>query len=226
MPKNIYLLRHAYSFANENPAILHKTTNISVGLTPLGITQAHEAANKILELALTVHSSGGILKIWNSPYNRTRQTAHIVKELLNKSNVKYLEEESIYLGERQLGLIDDNQNHLQTHAPEQTHYQLHKKENKDFFVRPPLGESYYDVAIRADFFLKNYIEKEVLFEEQEVTHLLISHAGCIKALCMMQAKWPYEKCAATPNPANASITKISGKDVDMEWFKPKTKSWS
>lgn len=226
MTESLYLLRHAYSFANENPAVLHKTANMSVGLTEIGVRQAKEAGLKILELAKELQDQGCVLKIWNSPYQRTRHTADIVKEILTREQIPYLQEESIYLGERQLGLIDDCADHLQTHRHEQTHYQIYKRENKDFFVRPPLGESYYDVAIRADFFLKNYIEKEVEFCGKKIVHLLVSHGGCIKALCMMQAKWTYEKCSETPNPSNASITKITDKEVDMDWFQPKTRSFA
>lgn len=226
MNNTLYLLRHAFSFANENPKILHNSTNIGVGLTPLGLKQAREAALKIMGLAIEIQAMGGILKIWNSPYVRTRQTADEVKNLLRENKISFLEEESIYLGERQLGLVENWADHLNTHTPEQVHYQLHKKEEKDFFVRPPLGESYYDVAIRADFFLKHYIAQEDKFNDKPITHLLVSHAGCIKALIMMQAKWPYEKCSKTPNPSNASITKISGPDVDMDWFKPRLSSYA
>lgn len=207
----IYLVRHAQSEANANYEVLRQKTNIAVHLTPKGILQAQEAGNvlsKELKDSLKI-------KVWNSPYNRTRQTAEHIKNALIKENIRFEEEESIYISERQFGLLDDNaENHI-THKKELDHYKLHKEFNHDFWARPPLGESPFDMCMRLDYFLRN-----VLIEEYCDAHVLVSHGAAVRGLITMKQKLPFEEYSKMANPPNGSIQLIDGKEYKGIIFTP------
>ena len=76
MGNKIYLVRHAQSEANVNFRILRTKTNMSANITDIGHVQAKETGiflNSVL-------NKNADIKIWNSPYQRTRQTAQIIKD--------------------------------------------------------------------------------------------------------------------------------------------------
>jgi broad specificity phosphatase PhoE len=197
MKSNIFLVRHAQSQSNIDEQILKEQTNVGIHLTDTGIQQAKEVGDFIVS---NYYSHLKPLKIWNSPYNRTRQTANEIKKQLKNNKIHYIEEESIYIIERQFGLIDDAINYQKSHPVEYSHYLLHNKENKEFFVRPPLGESPFDMCMRLDFLLRC-----VISQEPEYQHIIVSHGAAIRGLVIMQEKLPYEDYFKIPNPSNASI---------------------
>src|SRR5579875_223686 len=106
---NIFLVRHAQSQSNIDLNILKLQTNMAVDLSEVGHEQAKETG---LFLANHLKDScsdgyGQPIKVWNSPYNRTRQTSKIIKDILRMKGVEFEEEESIHIVERQFGLVDD-----------------------------------------------------------------------------------------------------------------------
>jgi broad specificity phosphatase PhoE len=209
---NIFLVRHAQSQSNEDYKILHTKTNVSVHLTPQGHQQALETGNYFAEHfkdALTY------VKVWNSPYDRTRLTAQAIKDTFESTGVQYVQEESIYIAERQFGLVDDTADYPTNHPDAYNHYQLHSKEKKEFFARPPLGESPFDMCQRLDFFLRI-----ILANDTNTNHIIVSHGAAIRGLLMMQQKWNYEKYGEMPNPYNASIHLIEHEVYKGEIFKP------
>ena len=207
----IYLVRHAQSEANADYSVLRKKTNIAVHLTHNGILQAQEAG-KVLAQKLKEDSK---IKIWNSPYNRTRQTSEKIKEALQQENISFVEEESIYISERQFGLLDDNAENRITHKKELEHYNLHKEFNHDFWARPPLGESPFDMCIRLDYFLRN-----ILNEENYDTHVIVSHGAAVRGLITMKQKLPFEEYSKMANPPNGSIQLIDGNEYKGVIFSP------
>jgi broad specificity phosphatase PhoE len=216
---NIFLVRHAQSQSNVDLNILKLQANMSVNLSEIGIAQATETGNFLAQYLANKDIDGCELpvKVWNSPYNRTRDTAEIIKGRLALNFIKFEEEESIYIAERQFGLVDDVQDY-HTHdmfTHEANHYNLHKKTKHDFFVRPPLGESPFDMCTRLDFFLKAILP----LEECQKTHIVVSHGAAIRGLIMMHQKQKYEEYAC-PNPANASVRQLYGKQYRGEIFKP------
>lgn len=212
--KKVYLVRHAQSKANVNHRELQKTSNPSIHLTPTGFEQVKETAE-----FLKNHVSGEIV-VWNSPYKRTRQTAQVIKDVLAPVNHLHAKE-SIYLSERQFGLVDDVANYHEQYQHEANHYRLHVDTKTEFFVRPPLGESPFDMCIRLDTFMKQEIERS-----KQDTHIIVSHGAAIRGIMMMALHWEFEKFGMEPNPNNASVLLMTFDEKESEWnlkgfvFKP------
>lgn len=195
--KKIYLVRHAQSESNVNVYELQKTPNPSIKLTQAGIEQANQTG------VFLRHSDFNRAIVWNSPYARTRQTAQIIKDQMKKE-LNIVEKESIYLSERQFGLVDDAKDYRHHHKDAVNHYKLHTETKTKFFVRPPLGESPYDMCLRLDTFIKMYIENS-----SEDLHILVSHGAAIRGILMMTLGWPFETYEDEPNPLNASARLIT-----------------
>lgn len=201
---NIYLVRHAQSNSNVDNTVLHKETNVGIKLTAKGITQANETGAFLAKRLASSHR----IKVWNSPYERTRMTANLIKQHLKDNNLFFSEEESIYLSERQFGLIDNSVQYARDFPAEAAHYVLHKNQGHDFFVRPPLGESPFDMCMRLDFFIKS-----VLLCDENEDHVIATHGAALRGLLMMLLKWNYEKYSKMPNPNNASVHFVHGFNV-------------
>lgn len=212
----IFLVRHAQSESNADPRVLIGKTNIGVHLTDTGILQAHEVG---IGLAQYHKETKETIKIWNSPYFRTRETAQYIKEALTASNIAYAEEESIYICERQFGLLDDNQDSQTTHVKEHSHYKLYAENKHDFWVRPPLGESPFDMCLRLDNFIRT-----VMFEKPYDNHVIVSHGAAIRGFITMKQKLGFEAYTAMPNPHNASVSLIDGEEYKGIIFTPQTLS--
>lgn len=214
--KKIYLVRHAQSQSNVNVYELQKISNPSIKLTQTGIEQATQTG------AYLSHTNFDKAIVWNSPYARTRQTAQIIKEQMKKE-LTIVEKESIYLSERQFGLVDDVKDYRHHYKDAVNHYKLHTETKTNFFARPPLGESPFDMCIRLDSFIKMEIERS-----SEDLHILVSHGAAIRGILMMTLSWPFEHYEDEPNPLNASARLITFED--NKWtdhgyvFKPDEKT--
>lgn len=203
---SLYIIRHAQSLSNVDFEILRSQTNMSVNLSEVGLQQIEETSHFMIDLfkgSFSENIRKKPIKVWNSPYERTRKTANILKEKFKINNIFFKEEESIYLSERQFGLVDNVLDYQKSHPYEYEHYILHEKSNHNYFVRPPLGESPFDMCMRLDFFLKNYIEKEDNYD-----HIIITHGACVRGLIMMSQGLKYEDYMKLKNPLNASVYKI------------------
>lgn len=220
MKSNLYLVRHAQSQSNVDNSILKDKTNVGIHLTEIGIAQAKETGKFLVEELSQNITLDHKLKIWNSPYERTRQTSSIIKEELKKAGLTFVEEESIHIAEKQFGLLDDVTDYENQYSAENAHYLLHKNEQKDFFARPPLGESSFDMCQRLDFFLRS-----VIAPENEYIHIIVSHGAALRGLIMMHDKLTYENYLEMPNPYNASVLHLHGlKGFVGELFAPTVKT--
>lgn len=222
----IFLVRHAQSKSNIDPRALHITTNMGIPLSPLGMQQALEVGKFIAD-SLPVAED---VKVWNSPYTRTRQTAIAIKEAIKiiredkraltaTENQHVEEEESIYLAERQFGLVDNVENYREHFKFEAEHYNMHKEQNHDFFARPPLGESPFDMCMRLDFFIRT-----ILAQDKAKTHVIVSHGAAIRGFILMAQKQPFETYTSQ-NPANASVRLIDNGEYVGEVFCPSEKTY-
>ncbi|NCQ52364.1 phosphoglycerate mutase family protein [archaeon] len=212
---NIFLVRHAQSLSNVNHEVLKLNTNMSIRLSSIGEVQAKETGDFFSNHFILNKSQKTDIKIWNSPYHRTRQTSQEIKNSFNAKNIKFSEEESIYISERQFGLVDDVVDYNTHFQHESKHFNLHRKSNHDFFARPPLGESPFDMCMRLDFFLKTILANESNIEN----HIVVSHGAAIRGLIMMQQKHKYETFTC-PNPYNASVRLIADDIYHNQIFCP------
>lgn len=207
--KKLYLVRHAQSQSNVDYEVLQKTPNPAINLSEAGRMQAAQAGRYL-------QSTLGPSVVWNSPYYRTRETAKAIKSQLTD----YIERESIHIAERQFGLVDDVADYKTIYRDEANHYSLHSKHKVNFFARPPLGESPYDMCLRLDQFINTEIETST-----HDTHVAVTHGAAIRGILMMTLRWNYELYDEEPNSPNAGIRLLEkdGTDwVDRGYvFKPK-----
>ena len=149
--RNIYLVRHGESEGNLNVEIYTDIPDHAIALSPRGVRQAHAAGAALRErLALDGVAPGDHLRVWTSPYRRTRQTAQALVQELQSSHLELDVCEHINLCEQQFGLFDgipDDQ--LAQRMPREfAHYDLACRHEGRFWARMPMGESRFDVAVR------------------------------------------------------------------------------
>src|SRR3989344_8118202 len=89
--EKIFIIRHGESEEDVNPENKGKARDSEIALTPKGIKQAQEAAEKIRnELDGFEH-----ITFYVSPYKRTRQTAETIIDTLKNDRIKMIVEPSI-----------------------------------------------------------------------------------------------------------------------------------
>lgn len=140
----IFLVRHGESQANVEQS-LHKTLpDHEIALSSRGKLQPVFAAEKIKDFLLKCDK----VRIWNSPYRRTRETADIFCEALKGYILD--RREHILLCEQQFGIFDGlEDDEIEDKFPaEFHHWNLCKKHNGKFWARYPMGESPFDAATR------------------------------------------------------------------------------
>lgn len=211
--KKIYLIRHAQSNANVDFTHLREIPNPNVDLTEIGYLQANQSGkflNKNLKLEETEK-----LVIWTSPYYRTRQTAKVILNNIEHQNIS--KRESIYLAERQFGLVEEVEDYQNKYPDHVNHYNFYKNNNVDFFARPPLGESPFDLALRVDNFIKTEINTSPYSN-----HIIVSHGAAIKAIILMCLRLEYETYQNFINPNNASIILLTKENNSDEWTSSNT----
>lgn len=208
---NVFLVRHAQSQANADYKVLHEITNMKVNITSTGEKQSKETGDFLsshIKKKLENPSMGEIVTnkiiIWNSPYTRTRQTASIIGKSLNSSSLKdtheILSKESIYLVERNFGLVDALDDYFDKYTDEAAYYKRHSLAGDTFFCKPPLGESPFDLAMRMhQFYLQEVVTRP------SAIHIIVSHGASLRALNLMVNNMPYESFLSS-NPYNASVS--------------------
>lgn len=219
---NIFLVRHAQSEANVNYNVLHHKTNMKVNLTNAGIQQAIETGHFFGNFLRKTDTLLKDIYLWNSPFNRTRQTASKIKEVLTNvygQDVKQIE--SPYLIERNFGLVDADAHYFSRPENEaaKEYFKRHKSSDDEFFCMPPLGEAPFDMAMRMHQFYLHYINTP---EMKEHIHIIVSHGASLRGLNLMVHHIPHEKYPG-PNPLNASVSTMSPNGL-QEIFSPNLKS--
>src|ERR1700757_4642617 len=153
-PGKFIMVRHGESEGNRERRF---TVSSEVGLTELGVRQAHEAARRIAQLFKPQI-------IVSSPFRRARQTSEIIASELN------LRIETVHdLHERDLGC-------LKGHSYDDLRALVLKDPSYDpahgWSWKPEGGESYEDVRERVitavDGLLRKYPEDEIV---------IVSHGG-------------------------------------------------
>lgn len=173
-PKSVWLVRHGESTANvarhraetENlPTIDFAEREMDVPLSPLGVEQSIALGKEFLARA----EKPSI--VFSSPFTRTAETARLIVETGDFVNAEIVFDER--LRERELGIFDrlTRSGAMGKYAEE-----CAKRERVGkFYYRPPGGESWADVALRARSFLHDlrldHADARVLI----VTHEVVIH---------------------------------------------------
>lgn len=210
--KRIFLVRHGESEFNVNPDLGKTKADHAVELTPKGQTQAQVAGgflnNWLMENVSTQNL--GCIRIWTSPYERTRRTAGFIEGYCDKWILD--RREHILLCEQQFGLFDGIPTHelSKVYPAEQAHYQKCEDHEGRFWARLPLGESRFDVATRIHQAFGTFHRDA---ERHGIDHIVvICHGVTLRAFVMMWCHHTPEWFDAEPNPKNCAIRLIEGGD--------------
>ena len=204
--KNIYLVRHGESEGNVDRSVhLHKADH-ALNLSEAGHAQA--AAAGIALSSLLAGEEAAALRIWTSPYKRTRQTAKHIHSALSPKFPAVDVREHVNICEQQFGLFDGIPDEdLPLRFPnEHRHYALAEAKGR-FWARMPLGESRFDVAVRVH-------EAFGTFHRDAERHgvkniVVVCHGVTLRAFVMQWRHLSPEWFDAQPNPHNCDIYRIS-----------------
>lgn len=204
----VFLVRHGESQGNVDPTVHARMADHAIPLSDRGREQAREAGRRLQAIFEQLHPGGARppVRLWTSPYRRTRETAAGVEEgaagwILDRR-------EHILLCEQQFGLFDGiPDEELALRFPnEWAHYDKQVRFEGRFWARMPLGESRFDVATRVH-------QAFGTFQRDLTRHgfdhlVVICHGVTLRAFVMMWCHLSPEWFEAEPNPNNAAIRLI------------------
>ncbi len=201
--KNIYLVRHGESVANIDPTVYQTVADHAVPLSERGTRQAAAAGRALCDLIQI--SDAEPLRVWHSPYKRTRQTAAALVEQLSKKFPHLDGKEHVNLCEQNFGLFDGiPDEELKDRFPkEYEHYHRAESHEGRFWARMPLGESRFDVAVRIHQAFGTFHRDA---ERHGVRNIVVvCHGVSLRAFVMQWMHLPYEWFDQQRNPGNCDI---------------------
>lgn len=237
---NIFLIRHAESKGNVDKSIHTTMPDHAIPLSNRGEIQAALAGEKLaawLELNLRGSSKTDMarrrrsavlgekttppldytpeelqLRLWTSPYKRTRQTADAIASKLNEGGqLGWLRDraENILLCEQQFGLFDGiSDAELPLKFPnEYAHYKKCEDFEGRFWARMPMGESRFDVCQRVHQAFGTFQRDAERHNVQNIA--IVCHGVTMRAFKMMWLHKTPEWFEEEKNPGNCAIHHIS-----------------
>jgi broad specificity phosphatase PhoE len=203
------LVRHGESLGNVDPMVHATTADHAVPLSERGHGQAREAGRVVAEhLREALADDRPHVRLWVSPYKRTRETAD---ELMSVT-VPWITDrvEHILLCEQQFGLFDGvPENELPERFPaEWAYYDMLCRFGGKFWARMPQGESRFDVAKRIHQAFGTFHRDALEHGIRDV--VVICHGVTLRAFVMMWCHLSPEWFEAEPNPANCAVRLIEG----------------
>ena len=214
----IFLVRHGESQGNVDMKVHAEMADHAIPLSTLGREQAREAGRALNQyLNSRDDFERGQIRLWTSPYRRTRETADGIQEatgawLLDRR-------EHIMLCEQQFGLFDGiPTRELPERFPlEYQHYMKAKSFEGRFWARMPLGESRFDVSVRIHQAFGTFWRDA---DRRGVRDLvIICHGVTLRAFMMMWCHYTPEWFEDEPNPNNCAIRLIEDGE-DMGYIYP------
>lgn len=212
---NIFLVRHGQSMGNLDISLYLTTADHAIPLSDLGKSQAIDAG-RFLHGYFSANDNGGQqVRLWSSPYLRTRQTADGIEQACGDFITD--RREDILLCEQQFGLFDGipDEDLPKLFPEEYAHYEKCEKHEGRFWARMPLGESRFDVALRIRLFFGT-IQRDA--EKNGVDNvILVCHGVTLRAFVMSWLRLTPEWFEAEKIPANCAIRLLS-ENVDEAYI--------
>jgi len=207
----ILLVRHGESLGNVDPKIHAVTAHHAVPLSDRGHDQAREAGRVIARFYQEqLGEERPHIRLWLSPYRRTRETADGLLETAGKWVTDRVEH--IMLCEQQFGLFDGvAEADMPAKFPSEFgYYDMLCRFGGKFWARMPQGESRFDVAKRVH-------QAFGTFHRDATDHgihdlVVICHGVTLRAFVMMWCHLSPEWFEAEPNPANCAVRPIDAGD--------------
>jgi len=209
----ILLVRHGESEGNVDPSIHATTADHAIPLSARGHDQAREAGRRLD--ALFVDRYGEVerrpkIRMWVSPYRRTRETAQGIAEAAGRWLLDT--QEHVLLCEQQFGLFDGvpDEDLPRRYPDEWAHYDRAERFGGKFWARMPLGESRFDVSQRVH-------QSFGTFQRDAIEHgirdlVVICHGVTLRAFVRMWCHLSPEWFEEEPNPNNCAIRILDGGD--------------
>jgi 2,3-bisphosphoglycerate-dependent phosphoglycerate mutase len=203
----ILLVRHGESLGNVDPTIHATTADHAVPLSDRGREQAREVGRRI---AAHLAEHDRRVRLWVSPYTRTRQTADAIEETCAPFITD--RKEHILLCEQQFGLFDGIPDHeLPMRFPQEfAYYDMQCKFGGKFWARLPQGESRFDVAKRIHQAFGTFHRDAEAHGIRDI--IVICHGVTLRAFVMMWCQLSPEWFEAERNPCNCAVRLIDGGD--------------
>ncbi len=203
---DIYLVRHGQSEGNVDPTVHARMADHAIPLSTRGHSQAAEAGQR-----LDAHfrdrfgdpARAKAIRLWTSPYERTRQTADEIQRAAGHWITD--RREHILLCEQQFGLFDGiPDEELPERFPvEFAHYDKQCDFEGKFWARLPMGESRFDVATRVHQAFGTFHRDSAKHGIEAI--VVICHGVTLRAFLMMWCHLSPEWFEAEPNPGNCAI---------------------
>jgi 2,3-bisphosphoglycerate-dependent phosphoglycerate mutase len=206
----IFLVRHGESLGNLDEHAYSQFGDRDVPLTQWGDHQAEEAGAVIAAyLAGQAERGSQKLRVWYSPFLRTRQSKDALLEALPVERIGKVREDYL-LREQDFGLfteIYDRAERKQKFPDEFEKWARLRSNNGKFYARPTDGESRADVAQRMRLFLQTIMHEARHGHDNVV---IVGQGVTNRAFEMNFLQHPVDWFERSANPGNADITLIEG----------------
>lgn len=217
----ILLVRHGESMGNVDKNVHATMADHAIPLSPRGHRQAIAAGAAIREfyeqLPVERRPAPGKIRLWNSPYRRTRETADGIME--GAHGLIADRREHILLCEQQFGLFDGvPDEELPIRFPNEfAHYDKSERFGGRFWARMPLGESRFDVAARIHQSFGTFRRDASRHNIHDI--VVVCHGVTLRAFVMMWLHLSPEWFDAERNPRNCSV-RLLEHGVDRGYVHP------
>lgn len=226
----VLLVRHGQSRANIDHSENARVADHAIELTEAGHEQAKQAGKALAEYFSGLdrgdwdRGAGTVLKrrirLWHSPYKRTRQTAENIVatcrtsggdswflDPVDASPVPHAREH-ILLAEQQFGLFDglSDEERAEQYPAEHSYYNKCKEFEGKMWPKMPLGESRFDVCQRVHQAFGSFHRDAA--KHGIKTIVVVGHGTTNRAFVTMWCHKPWEWMHNEKNPLNCSIRLI------------------
>jgi len=209
---NIFLIRHGESLAQSEGKQVHlEIADHAIPLSERGRKQAQAAAfflEKFFNSTMNNLPVTGDVRLWLSPYKRTRETADELQSIL----IPWIRDrrEHILLCEQQFGLFDGifDKDLANKYPKEYEHYDKCERFEGRFWARMPLGESRFDVAQRVHQAFGTFQRDAEKHGIEDI--IVVCHGVTLRAFVMMWCHKTPEWFEGQANPPNCAIRLIRG----------------
>lgn len=219
---HLYFVRHGETPANLDRAIYKDRADHTIRLTEDGIRQAKASGRFLLDHLLRRQCAEGEkfgrIRLWHSPYYRTRETAfHILDALgegldFESGILTYREDQLLF--EQKAGIFDgkDSEEYAEAHPVESADYRKNSSQNGKAYAGVPLGESIIDVVVRIKHFFGTIADDAINRGISNV--IVVSHGVTVRAMIGRWMHYPPEWLDAENNPGNCWIRHVHGDGIN------------
>jgi 2,3-bisphosphoglycerate-dependent phosphoglycerate mutase len=203
----ILLVRHGQSRSNVDGSENLRVADHAIQLSDEGHAQAQRCGEWLRGwFEQNLRRPDGTLprvRLWHSPYERTRQTAAHLEAAC--AGLLFDRKEHLLLAEQQFGIFDglSDEERALRYPDFYAYYEKCKRFEGKLWPKMPLGESRFEVAQRVH-------QAFGTFKRDEDKHgidtiVVVGHGTTNRAFVMMWLHLPYEWMHREPNPANCSV---------------------